>query len=67
MALRFLLLTFALLSSLTITSQETQQELVAPYENRDAYDVYEALLSTDAASATSRLLISAESNHLECV
>ena len=60
MALRFLLLTFALLSSLTITSQETQQELVAPYENRDAYDVYEALLSTDAASATSPLLISAE-------
>ena len=60
MALRFVLLTFALFSSLSITSQEAQQELVAPYQNSDAYDVYEALLSTDAASATSPLVISAE-------
>ena len=60
MALPFVLLTFGLFPSLTITSQAAQPELVAPYQNADAYDVYEALLSTDAASATSPLVISAE-------
>ncbi len=62
MALRSVLLTFVLFSSLNITSQEAQHELVAPYEDSDAYEVYEALLSTetDAASATSPLVISAE-------
>jgi hypothetical protein len=60
MALRFVLLTFALFSSLTITSQEAQREPLAPYENSDAYDVYDALLSTDGTSATSPLVISAE-------
>jgi len=51
---------FVLLSSLILASQEAQQELVAPYENTDAYDVYDAILSTDdAASATSPLVISA--------
>jgi len=60
MVLRFVLLTFALFSTLTITSQEAQHELVAPYENSDAYDVYEAVLATDVAGATSPLVISAE-------
>lgn len=60
MALRFVLLTLALFSSLTITSQEARPELVAAYQDTDAYDVYEAALSTDAASATSPLVISAE-------
>ena len=60
MVLRLVLLTFALFSSLTITSQEAQRELMAAYENSDAYDVYDALLSTDTASATSPLVISAE-------
>ncbi len=60
MALHLALLMFALFSSLTITSQETQQKLVAPYENSDAYDVYQALLSPDAVNATWPLVISAE-------
>jgi hypothetical protein len=60
MALRFVLLTFALFSSLTIAAQEAQHELVAPYQSSDGYDVYEAVLSTDAASATSPLVISVE-------
>jgi hypothetical protein len=59
MALRSLLMIFVLLSSLILASQEAQQELVAPYENTDAYDVYDVILSTDAASATSPLVISA--------
>lgn len=51
---------FALLSSPILASQEAQQEQVAPYENTDGYDVYEAILSTYAASATSPLVISAD-------
>jgi hypothetical protein len=58
--MRFLLLTFALFSSLTNASQERQRELVAPYENSDAYDVYGALLSAEHANATSPLVISVE-------
>lgn len=50
----------ALLSSLIPPSQEAQQKLVAPYENADAYDVYEAILSTYAASPISPLVISAD-------
>jgi len=59
MAHRFLPVIFALLSSVILASQDTQPELVAPYENTDAYDVYEAILSK-AASETSPLLISAD-------
>jgi len=59
MALRFLPMIFALLSSLILGSREAQLELVAPYENADAYDVYDAILSTDAASPRSPLVISA--------
>lgn len=59
MALRPLLMIFVLLSSPILASQEAQQELVARYENTDAYDVYDAILATDAASATSPLVISA--------
>ena len=60
MAVRFLLLTFVLLSTLILTPQEAQQEIFVPYENTDAYDVYGAFLSTDAASATPPIVISAE-------
>jgi len=59
MTFRSLLMIFVLLSSLILVSQDAQHELVAPYENADAYDVYDAILSIDAASATSPLVISA--------
>jgi hypothetical protein len=55
-----LLLTFALLSSLTTTFQVAQPALVSLYQKSDAYDVYTALLSTEPANAVSPLLISAE-------
>ena len=60
MALRFVLLTLALFSSLTVTSQEAQHERVVPYEDQDAYDVYQAVLPTYAPIVTSPLVISAE-------
>jgi hypothetical protein len=61
MALRVLLLALALLSSLTVASHNAPQVGLAPYENSDAYDVYQAVLSTDAtAAATSPLVITSE-------
>ena len=59
MVLRFLLLEFAVLSILTLTSQEPQHEPIAPYENEEAYSVYDAVLFT-GASATSPRVISAD-------
>lgn len=60
MPLRLLLLTVAVLSSFTLTSQQPHHEPIAPYENQDAYAVYEAVLSTGVASAKSPLVISAD-------
>ncbi len=52
------LLALGLLSCLPVTSQNAQQVALCPYENSDAYDVYDAVLSTNAD--TSPLVIFSE-------